>query len=172
MASVPLDCVDDESSTSPGFLSSSWHIKNNGMFAASCIGVAFLVVCLELLRRLGKEYDALILRQFQRSVVARSADFKRQNCSVTCRPGGQYTTFRASPLQQLVRSLLHACTFGVAYIVMLLAMYYNGYMIISIFLGAFLGKFLCDWMIHKIPIAGIFDDARDGTVEEPTVCCG
>ncbi|KAL2421263.1 High-affinity copper transporter ctrC [Exophiala dermatitidis] len=154
------------------FLSRSWHITSNGMFAASCIGVAFLVVSLELLRRLSREYDVFILRQFQRNIAAASPDYKRPNCADSCRPGPQYATFRPTPLQQLVRSALHAATFGVAYIVMLLAMYYNGYIIISIFLGAFLGKFLCDWTVHHVPIAGVLDDARGGAVEEPTVCCG
>ncbi|KAJ4504503.1 hypothetical protein HRR78_007853 [Exophiala dermatitidis] len=167
---TPATTTDTE--TNPGFLSRSWHITSNGMFAASCIGVAFLVVSLELLRRLSREYDVFILRQFQRNIAAASPDYKRPNCADSCRPGPQYATFRPTPLQQLVRSALHAATFGVAYIVMLLAMYYNGYIIISIFLGAFLGKFLCDWTVHHVPIAGVLDDARGGTVEEPTVCCG
>lgn len=39
------------------------------MFAGSCIGVILLVMSLELLRRLGKEYDRYILRQYQRASV-------------------------------------------------------------------------------------------------------
>lgn len=35
--------------------------------------------------------------------------------------------------------------FAVAYFVMLLAMYYNGYLIICIFIGAFLGYFIFSW---------------------------
>lgn len=35
--------------------------------------------------------------------------------------------------------------FAVAYIIMLMAMYYNGYIIICIFIGAFLGAFLFAW---------------------------
>ena len=35
--------------------------------------------------------------------------------------------------------------FAVAYFVMLLAMYFNGYVIICIFIGAFLGAFLFSW---------------------------
>jgi copper transporter 1 len=49
------------------FLSSSWKITSNGMFAGSCIGVILLVMFLEFLRRLGKEYDRYIL--FVRLVV-------------------------------------------------------------------------------------------------------
>ncbi|KAI1658071.1 hypothetical protein F4813DRAFT_357254 [Daldinia decipiens] len=35
--------------------------------------------------------------------------------------------------------------FAVAYFVMLLAMYYNGYIIISIFVGAYIGAFIFHW---------------------------
>ena len=35
--------------------------------------------------------------------------------------------------------------FGVAYFIMLLAMYYNGYIIICILVGAFLGTLIFSW---------------------------
>jgi hypothetical protein len=35
------------------------------MFAGSCIGVIFLVLSLEFLRRLGKEYDRFLARQYR-----------------------------------------------------------------------------------------------------------
>lgn len=57
--------------------------------------------------------------------------------------GGQF--FRPSLLQQLIRATIHMVTFGVAYIIMLLAMYYNGYFIICILIGAFLGSFIFSW---------------------------
>ncbi|KAK7906403.1 Ctr copper transporter family-domain-containing protein [Apiospora marii] len=167
------------------FLTSSWHIPSEGAFAATCIGVMLMVVILEFLRRAGKEYDALILRQFKRHVEAQrlGAAGKKDSprCSASREPEPeeatparpQVITFRASPLQQLVRSVIHAVTFGLAYIVMLLAMYFNGYIIISIIIGAGIGKFLCDWMVHRIVID--VDQAPapkvDG-IEDATVCCG
>jgi copper transporter 1 len=87
----------------------------------------------------------------------------------------QTVTFRASPLQQFVRSLIHAATFGLAYIVMLLAMYYNGYVLISILIGALLGKFLCDWMTRTVVIGGVENALVKGGktgatgIEEPSV---
>lgn len=144
------------------------------MFAASCIGVAALVVTLEFFRRLGKEYDTLIVRQFKRNLNARAALFRGQNnLNESSEP--PFATFRATPLQQLIRSALHAVVFGLAYIVMLLAMYYNGYIIISIILGAGIGKFLCDWMVVKIPLFSQSDDSGkniDHQVDEASVCCG
>ncbi|KAL6719460.1 copper transporter complex subunit Ctr4 [Lecanora helva] len=47
--------------------------------------------------------------------------------------------------QHLIRSSIYTCQFMLAYIVMLLAMYYNGYILISIFIGAFLGSFIWGW---------------------------
>lgn len=155
----------------PGFLAKSWHIKSAGMFAASCIGVAFLVVSMELLRRIGKEYDAFILRQFQRHISSRSTDLKTSPNSCQTEPA--FVTFRATPLQQLIRSAIHAAVFGVAYIVMLLAMYFNGFIIISIIIGSFIGKFLCDWLVLKVQVGGGSSSrGPDNVVEEATVCCG
>lgn len=168
------------------FLAESWQVKNDGMMAASCIGVMLLVVTLEFLRRIGKEYDTYIARQFQRHVATQTsssrqaADTNNTSCCAPAPPveqpmyGPQTVTFRASPLQQLIRSVIHMFTFGVAYIVMLLAMYFNGYIIISIFLGAGIGKFFCDWMVLKVVVGG--DNDKSGNdqkgIEDTTVCCG
>ncbi|KAI1614641.1 putative high affinity copper protein [Exophiala viscosa] len=154
------------------FLAQSWHITTKGAFAASCIGVMLLVVSLELLRRVGKEYDTFILRQFQRNIALDGANLKGQDNSGSCQSGPQIVTFRASPLQQLVRSVIHAMTFGLAYIIMLLAMYFNGFIIICIFIGAFLGKFLCDWMVQRVPMGGLLEQSGSQALEEPSVCCG
>ncbi|ORY70971.1 Ctr copper transporter family-domain-containing protein [Pseudomassariella vexata] len=163
------------------FLSTSWHITNNGMFAATCIGIMLLVVILELLRRVGKEFDAHILRQFQRQVeVQASAPKDTTSSGNGCgdtrppppAPRPQVVVFRATPLQQLIRSVIHAVTFGLAYVVMLLAMYFNGYIIISIIIGAGIGKFLCDWMVHKVVVGTASESEEPTGIEEPSVCCG
>ncbi|KAF2124079.1 Ctr-domain-containing protein [Dothidotthia symphoricarpi CBS 119687] len=161
------------------FLADSWHITNNGMFAASCIGVALLVVCLEFLRRVGHEYDALLTRQFQRRVRAQQAALAAATSSNCCDGpastlGTQFVTFRATGLQQLVRAILHGVTLGLAYIIMLIVMSFNGYMFISIVLGGILGKFLCDWLVVRIE-TGVMEekDERRFSVEAagPTGCC-
>jgi copper transporter 1 len=163
------------------FLASSWHIKNNAMFAASCVGAALLVVCLEFLRRVSHEYDAYLLRQFQRQLRRQQSLLANSTPANCCDGvpalGMQYATFRASALQQLVRAVLHGAILAVAYLVMLLIMYYNGYIFISVILGAVLGKFLCDWMVVRLPYGGEGDgekDERKTSVEAaggPTGCC-
>lgn len=44
------------------FLSSTWHIRSNGMFAGSVIGVFLLVIAIEAVRRLGREYDRRLIK--------------------------------------------------------------------------------------------------------------
>jgi copper transporter 1 len=131
------------------YLTSSWHITNNGMFAASCIGAAILSIMLEALRRVNRSYDAYILSQL--SALNTANDYKP-------------VTRRATALQQGVRAVLHAVLFGLAYIVMLIVMAANGYMIISIIIGAGIGKFFCDWLV----LDGDGGVKRDECV---TVCC-
>lgn len=116
------------------------------MFAASCIGVIALVVLLEFLRRLGREYDRKLHRSTTQQPLRRVSNdsitsdghateknyinMNKENtahtrvvplCSTPARVGRGRLLRR-----QLIRSLLHMVTFAVAYFVMLLAMYYNG----------------------------------------------
>ncbi|KAI0835797.1 Ctr-domain-containing protein [Hypoxylon sp. FL0890] len=156
------------------FLAESWQISNEGTFAVSCIGVFLLVICLEFLRRLGKEYDSFILRQYQQHLAAQVHASKIDDSEAPT-PGPQTYTFRATPLQQLIRSVLHAVAFGIAYILMLIAMAFNGYIIICIIIGAGVGKFLCDWMMAKVVVGGESESQSSKGVagmEEPSMCCG
>lgn len=140
------------------FISSSWHITSSGMFAGSCIGVILLVMSLEFLRRTAKEYDAYLIRQFQRSLLAsptsndpllsRASSTDKGKCLPGSTPvvvGATTAVFRPNVLQQAVRALLHMLQFAAAYFIMLLAMYFNGYIIISIIIGAYLGFFVFGW---------------------------
>ncbi|KAH7272268.1 Copper Transporter integral membrane protein that functions in high affinity copper transport [Fusarium solani] len=155
------------------FLAESWQIQNSGMMVATCIGVILLVVLVEFFRRMGKEYDALLQRQFHRQATTHGVAMAAAGCTGAVMPTRQTLTYRASPLQQLVRSVIHAMTFAGAYIIMLLAMYFNGYVIISIFIGSGLGKFFCDWLVVKIDLEGLEgDESKPKGIEETTVCCG
>lgn len=148
------------------------------MFAGSCIGVILLVMSLEFLRRMSREYDRYVLaeriRYMRRLGGSPSASDNRlvgevaESTASTDRhadgktglmalDSGFKTTMttageskgivmiRPTLLQQLIRAGLHMVTFAVAYFVMLLAMYYNGYFIICILIGAFIGAFIFSW---------------------------
>ncbi|UZJ53910.1 hypothetical protein CBS101457_003230 [Exobasidium rhododendri] len=57
----------------------------------------------------------------------------------------RHSTFRPTMFQQGVRSVVYAIQFAGAYIVMLIAMSYNGYIIIAIVLGGLVGHFFSTW---------------------------
>lgn len=159
------------------FISESWHITSKGMFAGSCIGVIFLVMAWELLRRTQREYDRFIIRQWNTKKAGTTAPCCGSNdstedvapksfqnklplvkffSSTACAPVG---TFRPTVFQQLIRALFHAVNLGVAYIVMLLVMYYNGYIFFCILIGALLGNFFFG------------SDCLGQTVAEESGCC-
>jgi copper transporter 1 len=119
------------------FIARSWQISSSGMFAGSCIGVIFLVISLELLRRSQREFDRYLRRSAPPSTggVSRigsdsveSVPSKGSQGTMLGRPVGGTTSAHA-PLklwQQAFRSLLYMLQFAVGYFVMLMAMYYNG----------------------------------------------
>ena len=162
--------------TSQGFLAQSWHVSSHGVFAVSCIGVVLLVVALEFLRRVGRVYDQYLIAQFGRQASRRA--FEASANDSPCTSSSAYQGYRYTPLQQLIRSIIHMTTFAVAYFIMLLAMYFNGFIIISIFIGALLGKFLCDWQTVKVPVSSTATRRAEETQElakgeqDLTYCCG
>ncbi|EWC48340.1 hypothetical protein DRE_02109 [Drechslerella stenobrocha 248] len=147
------------------FISRTWRVSSEGIFALTCIGVVLLVIALELVRRIQREFDRHIIRH----ASASAATFTTEDASTrkladdggsgpiiaavqTPPPVRRLNTapsrlarfirpfsFQPSLWQQAVRGLLYMVQFAGAYFVMLLAMYYNGYVIICILIGAFLG---------------------------------
>ncbi|KAJ5834623.1 hypothetical protein N7447_000649 [Penicillium robsamsonii] len=210
------------------FLAKSWHVTSRGMFAGSCIGVICLVLSLELLRRLGREYDSFIVRrarlrrlympgsstaQSVSNVPLRSEEDTTKPPSNCCgntetdatffnadddlitpvsgtpqngskkqasaasanamrdvgtqrieRQDVMLAPYRPSLVEHTLRSLLHMAQFAVAYIIMLLAMYFNGYIIICIFIGAFLGAFIFSWEPVNLN--------KESDATSVTKCCG
>lgn len=177
------------------FIASSWRVTSAGMFAGSCVGVVLLVMALELLRRSVKEYDRFLIRRHLARLVTSdsavattpsgTAGSSASAGSSTKGPGGgglvatsssavacspvplAASSFKPTLPQQAVRALLHMMQFAVAYFVMLLAMYYNGYIIICIFIGSYLGYFVFGW---ETLVAG--NRGQTSAANEATVCCG
>ncbi|KAI6082481.1 Ctr copper transporter family-domain-containing protein [Hypoxylon rubiginosum] len=156
------------------FISSSWHIRSRGMFAGSCIGVILLGILLECLRRGAKEYDSFLVRKNALDGLVAPARSNEANedggSSSKMAPRAttdsvSHTGYRPKIWEQAIRALLHTAQFVVAYFLMLLAMYYNGYFIICIFIGAFIGSFIFQW--EKLG-----GGRQTGVANEPTVCCG
>jgi copper transporter 1 len=141
------------------FMSTSWQITSNGMFAGTCIGVILLVMAVEFTRRAGREYDRTIVRQWKeammngdkitagsgssnQSQVAEVGDGKKMLVTrLLFSPNTSSRTFKPTVLQQLIRALSYMVQLGGAYIIMLLIMYYNGYIFFCVLIGGLLGFF-------------------------------
>lgn len=119
---------------------------------------------LEALRRAAREYDTFIAREYQKKCCPPAAETNSSDSGSDTKNGAgvrttasggngaaQCHSFTPNVFQQLIRAFLHMCQFAVAYIVMLLAMYFNGYIIICIFLGAFMGSFIFGWHSMALP---------------------
>ena len=73
--------------------------------------------------------------------------------------------------------------FAVAYFIMLMAMYFNGYIIICIFIGAWIGSFFFSWETVSFTLVSptfqlhmgaklTLTSGEISTKEEATACCG
>ncbi|XWW95315.1 hypothetical protein V2A60_003273 [Cordyceps javanica] len=150
------------------FFSSKFYIETNGQFAGACILALILVVALEGLRRGAREYDRLIANQHlarHRPAALASPRKDSSDAAIPVAPCAPIPPLRPTLVQQAIRASLHMLQFGTAYIVMLFAMYYNGYILLCIVLGAFIGYMAFNW--EPIAVA----EEPNGT-KEATVCCG
>ncbi|KAL1410298.1 copper transporter complex subunit Ctr4 [Vanrija albida] len=110
------------------FLSKSWHVRSKAMFGGSVVGVFFLCMAIEAVRAAARAYD-------RKLVAARVA-------AISADKGGPVGPVQPTLLQQLVRALAYGVQFTGAFLVMLLGMYYNGYILFAIFLGHTIGYFV------------------------------
>ena len=104
------------------FIASSWKITSSGMFAGSCIGVIFLVMSLEFLRRAVKEYDSFLVRQHAHrahDATTTSATGKEGSDIVVASTCAAPVGYRPKIWEQAIRALLHMVQFAVAYFIML-----------------------------------------------------
>ena len=117
------------------FISTDWHVRSKGVFAASVICLFFLVALIEGSRRVMREYDRRLVAQAQSA-------WRRGNLKSADSDSTGVFTFSPTWQQQFVRAILFTIQFGAAYIIMLVAMYYNGFMLMAIILGGGFGFFL------------------------------
>ncbi|CCX11445.1 Ctr copper transporter family-domain-containing protein [Pyronema domesticum] len=131
------------------FLSKNWRVRNKADFAGICMGVFFLVILFEIIRRFTREYDRHLIRKAAKHNAMTSADSTASETGGPSMMSWMNPTpkdvFRPTIVQQLIRCAGYMVQFGLGYLIMLLAMYYNGYIIICILLGAFVGHFAAGW---------------------------
>lgn len=136
------------------FLAPSWYNSDIAKFAGSCIGIAFWVILTEYIRRCSREFDRYIVREATKKI--QNADAGKNSSDIERRgPLGFLTRGKSvlsgrirlypTVIQQSLRALLYAIQFTSAYLIMLIAMTYNGYVLLSIILGALVGYFFSTW---------------------------
>jgi len=122
------------------FISNQWHIRSEVAFTFSVIFVFILVALVEGVRRFGREYDRTLVRQAG-NIDSASGRLTKTNDLESPSPSA-YVLFKLTHKQQLIRSLVFTVQFGAAFIIMLLVMQSNGFMIFAIILGGGVGHFV------------------------------
>lgn len=161
------------------FIARSWHVHTKGGFAGTCIGVVLMGITVELVRRVQRELDRHLLAKWlarQRELdpnavlAAADSDASKSGSFITkilpttpsrALAGGYY---HPSVFEQALRAFLYLLQYAGAYFIMLLAMYYNGYVIICIFIGGYIGNFIFGGDSFK-------NAAGQGTIETQKTCC-
>lgn len=125
------------------FISSQWHIRTIGGYVGTVIGIFLITIALEALRRISREYDRKILREFvAKHQTSDSAAAKETDSNKSGMFGRPQPTFQPTLAQQAIRSSFYFVQFSAGYMLMLSAMYFNGGLILAIFFGAFVGHFV------------------------------
>ncbi|KAF8309825.1 Ctr copper transporter [Clavulina sp. PMI_390] len=126
------------------FVSTQWHIRSKGAFAATVICVFILVALVECVRRASRDYDRWISVQNARlaggspsASLLQYPDAKNRGNQPAVSPA-RFPTWH----QQFVRGGFFFVQFGAAYMLMLLAMYFNGFIIFAIILGGTAGHIM------------------------------
>ncbi|WWD04407.1 hypothetical protein V865_002476 [Kwoniella europaea PYCC6329] len=118
------------------FLSASWHIRSKGDFAGSVIGIFFLCIAIEFVRRVGREYDRRLIMAAKSGLIPSALPELSSNKDTTT-PMTYH--FRPSWVQQIIRGVCYGSQFTAAFLVMLFGMFFNGYILFAIFLGQTVG---------------------------------
>ncbi|KAG8717519.1 hypothetical protein FRC08_007290 [Ceratobasidium sp. 394] len=104
------------------FISAQWHVRSEVGFAFSIISTFLIAFLIEGTRRSARNYD--------RMLTAKHAASNKEAGSGPLRP---------TLNEQLIRGAFYGVQFSAAYILMLIAMSYNGFAIFAIFLGGTAG---------------------------------
>ncbi|GAA6061672.1 hypothetical protein JCM10212_000855 [Sporobolomyces blumeae] len=124
------------------FISSDWHVSSVGAYIGSLIGIFFMVVALEIVRRHGRDYDRKIRAAYYKREAAALAAVASSSKSGLPESALVPAPFRPSWTQQIVRSIFYGVSFGTAYVLMLLVMSYNGGVFFAVIAGGAVGYFI------------------------------
>ncbi|KAL2068822.1 hypothetical protein VTL71DRAFT_15160 [Oculimacula yallundae] len=124
------------------FLSSIFHIRSSFTFFLACLGAFLLVISLEFLRRFQRGFDRHLRKRnklLQEEAYAQPEETEEKLLETGLDLKQRRQKVLLVVLEQLLRGAIHAVQFAASYCIMLLFMYSNGYIIISILVGALVG---------------------------------
>jgi len=125
----------------PCVLFESWHVRSRGGLFFTMIAIALLGVAYEYTRLYAARYDCAIK---MRALLAVSSNGGRRTPTDDGALGGSRSVARGSavrapPGAQFVRSLLYVFNVALSFVLMLIVMSYNYYLISAVLFGAFVG---------------------------------
>ncbi|RKP07533.1 Ctr copper transporter [Thamnocephalis sphaerospora] len=109
-----------------------WRINGAGLMVASCIIIILLSIAYEGLREVARRYDAKLLKEMR---------FRRSAGLDELESGEGQAPHKASKEEELWRSLIYALQVAVAFLLMLVFMTYNVYLMLATVVGAGIGHF-------------------------------
>ncbi|KAG8905888.1 hypothetical protein FRB99_008029 [Tulasnella sp. 403] len=108
----------------------SWHTSSVAQFFISCLIIVLIGVLFEWLRKVQRFYDAKLARG-------------------TATPGQGPKKLQVGP--RLLRAALYGTLVFISFFIMLVFMTYNGYLIISVIIGAMLGHYILNQELDTTP---------------------
>ncbi|KAG8956209.1 hypothetical protein FRC04_004285 [Tulasnella sp. 424] len=115
----------------------SWHVYNMTQFVITCLIIVLIGVSFEWLRKVQKGYDA----KLSRGPVG-GAGTKRSRSPPPASRAGVPTSNRLALTPRLIRASLYGLIVFISFFIMLIFMTYNGYLVLSVVAGAFIGHFI------------------------------
>ena len=131
-----------------GFISPNVRINNKVQFALVCLGVVLIAVILQFLRRVCRTYDRILLENRDECRPCYGPN-RSDAVSVSNLPGffvlnsNSWSGYpnSASLAEQVVRAMLHTLALATSYLILGFALSFNGYIIVCILLGTWVGDF-------------------------------
>ncbi|GMG20308.1 unnamed protein product [Ambrosiozyma monospora] len=154
------------------FIAESWNANTRGKFAGSCIGFFLMVFAEQWLHRFHKQYVDSITQRRRAQYLNSTLNGNSAANGKCCNPNSDSAKYANEPyiktvlmpiievlkhswywqklpgevypnlLDHVLLSFLYMVEFTFAYLIMLLFMYFNGYVIICCMLGALFGHYL------------------------------
>ncbi|KIO25310.1 hypothetical protein M407DRAFT_244107 [Tulasnella calospora MUT 4182] len=115
----------------------SWHVHNMFQFVITCLIIVLIGVAFEWLRKVQKRYDYTLSKG-----PVGAPGTKRSRSPPPASRAGAPAPDRLALMPRLIRASLYSLLVFISFFIMLIFMTYNGYLVLSVVAGAFIGHFL------------------------------